>query len=136
MDEEQEAARRLVREMMRATGLDPTSLARKAGVSPSTLTRLMAGSVKHTLSVRTLAKLSRATGIEIPVAPPLDESKRELLGAYDAMNEEQRWALLTMAKGIAGQNRTEEAPPAPRPKPRAVGCVVLAARRCGRSDRP
>lgn len=49
-----------------------------------------------------------------PNTPPGDQERIELLTAYDAMSDEQRRALLTVAKGMVPQ----EAPLDPRPKRR------------------
>lgn len=68
MGVQQEAVRDLVREMLRATGLKPTQLARRAGVVPSTLTRFLNGDVKHILSLSSLYKLSEVSGIAVPAA--------------------------------------------------------------------
>ena len=66
MDDQQAATKALVDEMLRVTDLDATNLARQAKVAPSTLTRFLNSPVKHSLSLRTLAKLSRASGVPIP----------------------------------------------------------------------
>ncbi len=57
-DPDQEAARTIIREMCRITGLSPTGLAKAAGLRPSTITRFLNNpSVTHTLSMRTMRKL-------------------------------------------------------------------------------
>ena len=66
MDVHQEAAHAIVEKMMEATGLDATNLARRAKVAPSTLTRFLNGDVKHSLSLKTLTKLSQASGVPLP----------------------------------------------------------------------
>mgnify|MGYP001442394756 CR=1 FL=1 len=66
MDEQQTATRELVERMLRATGLTPSELAERAGLAASTLTRFLNKPVKHTLSARTLAKLSAASGVPVP----------------------------------------------------------------------
>ena len=63
----QQDVRALVQRMMDETGLTPTALARRAGVVPSTVTRFMSGGAKHTLGLRSLAKLSAASGIPVPM---------------------------------------------------------------------
>jgi DNA-binding phage protein len=61
LDEDQEVARRFLREVARLTGWSLTKLAREAGMSHSTLTRFLNGEgVRHTLSARTIASLRRA----------------------------------------------------------------------------
>lgn len=67
MDADQAETRQLVKRMLRVTGLTPTELAHKAGVAASTLTRFMnKDAIKHTLSSRTLRKLSAASGVALP----------------------------------------------------------------------
>lgn len=84
MDEHQASARALVEKMIAAANTDATGLARLAGLSPSTLTRFMNNSdVKHTLSARTLAKLSAASGVPVPLTmveetPDETPHKREI----------------------------------------------------------
>lgn len=66
-DTDQKVARRYLEMVMQATGLDLTNIARKSGISPTTLTRFYnAEDVKHTLSARTLAKLHDGTGVPFP----------------------------------------------------------------------
>lgn len=67
MDAQQEAARRLIHELCRITGLTPTRLAMKAGVRHTTLTRFLNDdNVTHTLSARTIAKLRDAVADKMP----------------------------------------------------------------------
>lgn len=66
-DPDQAAARRFVTEILRITGWTATELARRAGVSPSTLTRFLGCDVTHTLSARTISKIKRAAMPEIPI---------------------------------------------------------------------
>jgi len=65
-DAEQAAARRFVSEILRATGWSATALARKARLTPSTLTRFLNSEVGHTLSTRTIWKIRDAASEEIP----------------------------------------------------------------------
>lgn len=55
---QQEATRRLIRQMVEQTGLALSALAKKADLSPSTLTRFMNSRVGHVLSTTTLTKLA------------------------------------------------------------------------------
>ncbi|MDX3909702.1 MAG: S24 family peptidase [Sphingobium sp.] len=60
-DIEQEKARQLIGRIVSSTGLSVTEIARKAGLSPSTLTRIYPEpTVNYTLSTRTLAKIRAA----------------------------------------------------------------------------
>lgn len=63
MDDVQNQARQLLDQMMQATGLDLSNLARRAKLAPSTLTRFYKQPVKHTLSARSLAALYAISGI-------------------------------------------------------------------------
>lgn len=65
MEIEQDIARQIVKEMLDTTGLSPTALARKAGLTPSTLTRFLNTESKHTLSYITLSKLARASQYDL-----------------------------------------------------------------------
>jgi transcriptional regulator with XRE-family HTH domain len=58
---------------------------------------------------------------------PLDREKAELLAAFDAMDREQRQALLTMAKGVVRRDPTPEVAPTPPAKQPAVGRAVSVA---------
>jgi transcriptional regulator with XRE-family HTH domain len=65
-DPQQKKVREIVELMLETTGWSPTELAREAGVSSSTLTRFLHDPrAKHTLSTRTLGKLSAASGVPL-----------------------------------------------------------------------
>lgn len=123
IDDQQAAIRDLIRLMMEKTGLDPTGLARSAGVAPSTLTRFLNQPVKHLLTARTLAKLSKASGVPVPVGSPLTTGpEHELLDAFRSADEQGREMLLRLARSVK-RDDTSETNNDP-PNPRAVGCVV------------
>lgn len=65
MDPDQEAARRFLREIERVTGWSLSKLAKAAGVSHTTFTRLFDEEATHTLSARTLSKLRKGVASEI-----------------------------------------------------------------------
>jgi SOS-response transcriptional repressor LexA len=68
-DLHRDAAIAYVDALVRETGLDLTNLARRAGVSSTTLTRFHNDpSYTNSLSARTLKKLSDATGIPLPAS--------------------------------------------------------------------
>lgn len=107
LDDQQAAIRDVLRNMMEATGLDPTGLARLAGVSPSTLTRFLNQPVKHLLTARTLAKLSQASGVPVPAGSPLiGPSERELLAAFRATDQQGRSMMLRLARSLRPESET------------------------------
>ena len=65
----QDETRRLVVAMMKLTGHSATSLARAAGLTPSTVNRFMHRRVSHTLSQRTMLALMTETLIAIKEKP-------------------------------------------------------------------
>jgi putative intracellular protease/amidase len=82
----QDETRRLVRAMMRLTGLSASALARAAGLTASTLNRFMHREVRHTLSQRTMVALMIVT---------FDHLKSRQVTAFD------RGALDVLAPAIA-----------------------------------
>lgn len=67
MIDHRSSARLLVEHMLGQTGWTASELARRAGLAPSTLTRFLNSPVKHSLSARTLARLSAASGMAVPL---------------------------------------------------------------------
>ncbi len=67
LEDDQAAARRFVREILRVTGWSATELARRSGIAASTLTRFLKKDVAHTLSARTISKIRRAAMVKISV---------------------------------------------------------------------
>jgi phage repressor protein C with HTH and peptisase S24 domain len=63
----QAVARQYLEQIMRETGMSGAALAREAGIAPSTINRVLNDpNVKHTLSLRTMLKIEKATGVPIP----------------------------------------------------------------------
>jgi transcriptional regulator with XRE-family HTH domain len=61
MDDDQEAARRFVKEILRITGWTSNRLAKEAKISHTTISRFLNNQdVTHTLSTRTLSKVRTA----------------------------------------------------------------------------
>lgn len=92
MEEVKEAQRAYIQKAMDALGLDATNLARRADLAPSTLNRFLNKPVKHQLSGRTLAAISRASGLPVPQdaigspdAPDIDAVAREAEPAPNAI---------------------------------------------------
>lgn len=67
MDIQQKKAVEFIRKAMDHTGLDATNLARRAKIAPSTLTRILNGTVKNTLSARTIIKVAEIAGLPNPL---------------------------------------------------------------------
>ncbi len=57
---------------------------------------------------------------------PAEEERDDLLAAYDAMNDEQRQALLTMARSVVGREKVGKSGVALCTEQSATGCVVPA----------
>ena len=101
IDEQRAAIRALIRSMMEATGLDATHLAKAAGVAPSTLTRFLNQPVKHLLTARTLAKLSKASGMAVPAGgPTMTPAERELLASFRTADEEAKAMMLRFGRSL------------------------------------
>jgi SOS-response transcriptional repressor LexA len=67
IDEHQRIARDYVRSVLRETGWEATTLARRAGLAPTTITRFLnSPKVTHSLSARSLAKVAAASGLALP----------------------------------------------------------------------
>jgi transcriptional regulator with XRE-family HTH domain len=117
-----------IRQVRVAKGLTQVDLAAAIGVSRAHLTNVEGGN--GGLALDKLSILARETGTTVAwligEAMPADRERAELLAAYDAMNKEQRQALLAMAQVVARRDAAEE--PAPARKRRATACVVPAAR--------
>lgn len=129
---QQAAIRDLLRLMMEVSGHDASSLAREAGMAPSTLTRFLNKPVKHLLTARTLAKLSQVTGVPVPVgAPQMTAAERELLAGFRATDQQGREMALRFVRSLRPPSADEpqrEAPtkpggPAP-PRPFPGGSVA------------
>lgn len=67
MDEAQKKTVDFIQRAMEKTGLDATNLARRCKLAPSTLTRLLNGSVTTTLSARTILKIAEFSGVPSPL---------------------------------------------------------------------
>ncbi len=107
--------------------IDPR-LADLAGTTKQQIFKLRRG--ERNLTVQWAQRLAPHLGVEWyelvegenPPAP--DPSLVELLAAYQVMNEEQRKALLIMAKVMTPAEKATPDPP-PKPKPhRTAACIV------------
>ena len=104
-------------------GLTQADLAAAIGVSRAHLTNVEGGN--GGLALDKLSILAREIGAtvawlicEVQDSSSPSDTKRELLALVDAMNEEQRRALLSVAKIMKPD---EKPPPDQRPKRRANG---------------
>lgn len=77
-EELRDAQRKRLAALVESSGLDLSTLARRAGLAPSTLTRFMNGRVKHALSARTLDKLTGVVGGAAPVDAANDTLPKQL----------------------------------------------------------
>jgi hypothetical protein len=123
IDDQQAAVRDLIRRMMDKTGLDATGLARLAGIAPSTLSRFLYQPVKHLLTARTLAKLSKVSGVPVPVGSPLTDARESaLLHGFRSTDEQGRAMIERLVRSLQQDSKPDpdQAPPAD-PPPRSKG---------------
>lgn len=78
MEPTAEELRNWLRDVLAQTQTDPTNLARKSGVAPSTLLRFLRGD--GSLSFRTAAKLAHATGAKLPMVAEQQPQPQPLAG--------------------------------------------------------
>jgi transcriptional regulator with XRE-family HTH domain len=103
---------------MTSIGIENHELAAKAGTSRQAIWKLRNGltRVLPDWAKRLAPHLGVSWEELVDGAPvPADQTRTDLLAIYDAMNEEQRRALLTVAKVMRPD---EKPPPDPRPKRR------------------
>lgn len=77
MDDDRQLLRDYLKRAAEAAGTDLTGLARKAGLSPSTLTRFVNSDDKHLPTTRTLAKIAEASGLAPPTGGRQHMTKAE-----------------------------------------------------------
>lgn len=123
-----------MRQARTAKRLTQVELAEAIGVSRVHLTHVENG--RGGLALDKLSLLAKETGTTVAWligenGPP-DPADAELLEAFHAMDDEQKTALLTvakMAKSVAHREPVKEIDePGERPKRRAVGCDVPVVR--------
>ena len=126
--------------LMTELGLANHQLAAKVGTSRQTIYKLRNGITRMLPDwARRIAPFLGVAWQElVDGAPsPLDQEQAELLAAFDAMDPEQRKALLTMAKGVVRREPTREAASAPPAKQPAVGrAVSVTQERAGQRKVP
>ena len=89
---------------MKAAGITDPSLASLAGTTKQQIFKLRRGERK--LTVQWAQRLATPLGVEwyelMDAPQPLngDQARNALLAAFDAMSNEQRQALLTVAEGV------------------------------------
>jgi transcriptional regulator with XRE-family HTH domain len=80
-----------LRQAVKISGLSPGALAKKAGISPTTLTRLIYGRASHLPSWRTLIKIAAAANIPPPADDVAQNRAKDLFRRL--LTEEQRREL-------------------------------------------
>jgi transcriptional regulator with XRE-family HTH domain len=58
----------LINQMLRLTGLKPSTFGQKSGVSPSTVTRALKGDLKGGVDMKTLVRLADEAGVELTLS--------------------------------------------------------------------
>lgn len=98
MEDERERVAAIFRQCVAESGLTPSALARSAGLSPSTITRFLAGKVGSIPSTRTVAKVVKAARAAGAAAHdgPQDAAEQLLLMAWGQLDKEGRDSLLEM----------------------------------------
>jgi lambda repressor-like predicted transcriptional regulator len=105
ISEQQAVMRDLIRSMMDKTGLDATGLARAAALAPSTLSRFLNQPVKqHLLTMRTLAKLARISGVPVPGGDPLATPReREVIEGFRSTDDQGREMILRFVRSLRSE---------------------------------
>jgi hypothetical protein len=113
--------------LMTQRGLENHELATQAGTSRQAVWKLRNGYTRMLPDwAKRVAPHLGVTWQELVdgVTTPADQGRAEWIAAYDALDDEQRRALLTVATGMIRRDSPPE-PEAPRPRLRAVGCGVV-----------
>jgi plasmid maintenance system antidote protein VapI len=126
--------------LMTELGLMNHELASKAGTSRQAIYKLRNGNTRMLPGwAKRLAPHLGVTWQELVEGPPesVDQSRADLLAAYDGMDDEQRRALLTVAKAMMPGEKPGAASPEPprEPQPtrrRPAACVVPGPRKQAR----
>lgn len=127
---------------MQRAGVSQSELARRLGIRSQAVNQWLAPGGTAPRGAR-LHKVAAALGVALSdlliesIDASADQARTDLLAAYDAMNEEQRNALLIVAKVMVPVEKPDGAgtDPAPAPKRRGVGGdpPVLRARPSGKA---
>lgn len=110
-----------VRELMQIRGIKrQAELARRAGLDPSTLSRLFKPGERESGSADTLSALAKALGTTVDYikgasdeprrsdAKPLPDYALEVMETMRRLGHTQRYELLTIAKALAEKNNERE----------------------------
>jgi transcriptional regulator with XRE-family HTH domain len=127
---------------MKAKGVGPKALSLQAGLNETYVRDLLKGRSLNprqghlqNLAAALDCRVSDLTG-EMATTRSGDEAtqeaKRALLDAFDAMSEEQRRALLIVAKGMVPEARPAEPVAESLPRRRSAACLVPEGRMRGR----
>lgn len=122
-------------ERMKAAKMTDPRLAGLAGTTKQQIFKLRRGERK--LTVEWAQRLAHHLGTEwfdliVQQQPLADQPRAELLAAYDAMDSEQRRALVVVAKSMVPPERPSEPVAELAPRRRAAACIVPVARVRGR----
>jgi hypothetical protein len=114
----QEDARRLLNEMVKATGLTLTEIARNGGLAPSTLTRFFnKPDVKHTLSMKSAQKAASGNRLTlilaIDAAGQRSPDEARLLTVFRALPDTDQQSLLVFSEALAQRQAAAPIEPAP-----------------------
>jgi hypothetical protein len=112
--------------LMEALQLENYELAARAGTSRQAIYKLRKGLTRMLPHwAKRLAPHLDVSWQELVEGVPtnVDTDRADLLAAYEAMDDEQRQALLAMAKVIARREKAQDARPGPRRK-RSASCVM------------
>jgi DNA-binding XRE family transcriptional regulator len=116
---------------MTELGLANHQLAAKANASRQTIFKLRTGVTRMLphWAKRLAPHLGVAWQEMIDGTPsPADQARVDLMAAYDAMTDEQRRALLIVAKGMVPAERPSEPVAESFPRRRAAACMVPEGR--------
>jgi transcriptional regulator with XRE-family HTH domain len=123
-----------IRKARKDKGLTQVELAAAMGVSRAHLTNVEGGN--GGLALDKLSVLARETGTTVAwligegASLPTDQARADLLAAYEAMDAEQRRALLIMAKAAVRRDTVEQPCPE-RPERRGAARPFQDRRRSG-----
>jgi hypothetical protein len=132
VNSDDEAVRRWLERVIKATGLKATPLARAAGLSPSTLIRALDPNSQTTLERRSIVKIMSAFGVGGPDAASVAKPDPDLLVVDTASTtplaaQQFRRRVTSRALELAGLLPGDDVVFDPDEQPRPLDIVVVAA---------